>query len=332
MKQRHLDYLCCPDCQSDFQLEVVKQDGAEIMTGKLKCSHCDKSYEIIAGIPRILSDTVELEKIKSAESFSYEWKRFSELTDKYREQFLDWLAPVNSDFFKDKIVLDCGCGKGRHLFWSAKFGARDVIGIDLGETVEVAYKNTHEFDNVSVIQCDIFKLPLKPVFDFTYSIGVLHHLPNPAAGFRAMCAKIKPGGRVSAWVYGREGNGWIVYILNPIRKLITSRLPLIITKFIAFCLTCIMQPMLKIIYKPINEVQFLKPLRRLLFYNDYLYYISKFSFKENFSIVFDHLLAPTAFYIRREELEKWFSNNNLEEVQIGWHNKNSWRGTGVSPE
>ncbi len=327
MKQKHLQYLCCPDCQSDFQLEVAKQDGVEVVSGQLKCAHCNQSYEIKCGVPRILADKIESDKLKSAENFSYEWKTFSELSDKYREQFLDWLAPVPADFFKDKVVLDCGCGKGRHTHWSAKFGARDVIGIDLGTTVEVAYKNTREFDNVSVIQCDIYKMPLKPAFDFSYSIGVLHHLPNPAAGFGAMCAQLKPGGRVSAWVYGREGNGWIVYLLNPVRKLITSRLPLAITKVIAFCLTCILQPALKIIYKPINEMHFLKSLRRLLFYNDYLYYISKFNFKENYSIVFDHLLAPTAFYIKRDDFASWFTNNNLQDVKIEWHNKNSWRGT-----
>jgi uncharacterized protein YbaR (Trm112 family)/ubiquinone/menaquinone biosynthesis C-methylase UbiE len=329
MRLRHLQYLCCPDCRADFKLEVKEQQQTEIVSGKLICHHCNKVYEIKDGIPRILAENIEREKIKSAESFSYEWKNFRKLTDKYKEQFLDWIKPVPADFFKDKVVLDAGCGKGRHVYWSAKFEAKDVIGVDLGSTVEVAYQNTREFENVSIIQADIYHLPLKPVFDYIYSIGVLHHLPTPSQGFDCLVKLLKPGGRISAWVYGREGNGWIIYGLNPIRKFITSKLPLPITKAIAFCLALILQPLVKLIYKPVNEVNFLKPLRQSLFYNEYLYYISKFSFKENYSIIFDHLLAPTAFYISRDEFAGWFKKNGLQQVQISWHNKNSWRGTGV---
>jgi hypothetical protein len=58
-----------------------------------------------------------------------------------------------------------------------------------------------------------------------YSIGVIHHLPVPKSGFLALCSHVKPGGRVAAWVYGKEGNLWIEKLVDPIRKNITSRLP-----------------------------------------------------------------------------------------------------------
>ena len=38
-------------------------------------------------------------------------------------------------------------------------------------------------------------------------------------------SRVVPGGRICAWVYGREGNGWIVCLVDPVRKRITSRLP-----------------------------------------------------------------------------------------------------------
>lgn len=329
MKARHLPYLCCPRCRGDFDLEISERLGDDVVTGVLRCGACGVEYPIRRGVARILPVDLAADKRASANAFGYEWTRFRELRPEYRAQFLDWVLPLTPQDFANKVVLDAGCGKGRHLYWSAKFGARDVIGVDLGPAVDVAYANTKEFDNVSVIQADVYHLPLTPSFDLAYSIGVLHHLPDPAKGFDALCTTVRSGGTVAAWVYGREGNGWIAYGLNPIRKLLTSRLPHAVTQVIAFLLTGILQPLVKLVYRPINRSSALRPLRKLLFYNDYLYDISRFGFRENYSIVFDHLVAPTAFYLRREEFQQWFTRNRLADVNISWRNKNSWRGVGV---
>lgn len=329
MKEKLLNYLVCPACQKEFNLEVFEKEGGEIVFGKLTCAGCGKEYFIKNAVPRIIGN-ISTDKKKTTEGFSYEWKSFNMLTDKYREQFLDWLYPVREDFFRGKIILDAGCGKGRHAFWSAKFGAREVIGVDLGETVEVAYENNKNFSNVHIVQTDIYHLPFRrETFDYIYSIGVLHHLPDPEAGFNSLVNYLKPGGTISAWVYGREGNDWIIYILNPVRIFFTSRLPLGILKIISFFPALIMQILVKFIYRPINRIAVLQPLKKFLFYNDYLYSISDFSFRENYSIVFDHLLAPTAFYLTRDEFTGWFKKSDLKEPIITWRNKNSWRGTGV---
>ena len=62
-------------------------------------------------------------------------------------------------------------------------------------------------------------------------------------------------------------------------------------------------------------------------YDDYLAYVARLPFRELRTIVFDHLVAPTAFYLRRDEFAAWFARPDLGEPVIGWHNRNSWRGT-----
>ena len=69
-------------------------------------------------------------------------------------------------------------------------------------------------------------------------------------------------------------------------------------------------------------------LARHLFYNDYLNAITPFGWREQHTIVFDHLVAPTAFYISREEFADWWHEIRAGEVSIGWHNSNSWQGFG----
>ena len=54
-------------------------------------------------------------------------------------------------------------------------------------------------------------------------------------------------------------------------------------------------------------------------------------FREQRSIVFDHLVAPVAFYLRKNEFAGWFGRAGLEEVTIQHHNGNSWRGFGIVP-
>jgi hypothetical protein len=69
-------------------------------------------------------------------------------------------------------------------------------------------------------------------------------------------------------------------------------------------------------------------LARHLFYNDYLNSIANFGWREQHTIVFDHLVAPTAFYISRAEFAEWWREIKAMDVEIGWHNRNSWRGFG----
>lgn len=329
MKQRLLDYIGCPYCKCELTLSDARQEGTEIMEGKLNCAQCRRAYPISGGIPRLLPDELSKDKQETAAGFGYSWKVFNHLDEVYEQQFLDWVSPVSRDFFKGKLVLDAGCGKGRHSWCSGRFGAKDVIGLDLSEAVEVAYLNTREMPNVHIIQGDIYNLPFRVQFDYIYSVGVLHHLPDPGGGFHSLSKVLKPGATISAWVYGRENNGWITNFVNPFREHVATKLPRLMLRFVSWMLTVfILYPVVKFFYRPIN---ILAPgMARWLFYNDYLFYISRLSFRDIYSIVLDHLIAPTAFYLKKEEFAQWFEKARLQDVQINWHNRNSWRGLGVA--
>ena len=148
------------------------------MEGELACAKCDRRYSIIRGIPRFATlSSVSADKAATAENFGWQWQHFVQSDELYADQFLGWLAPVRPEFFQDKLVLEGGCGKGRHTQLAARWGAREVIGVDLSEAVETAFAATRALQNAHVVQADIFHLPLARVFDYAFSIGVLHHLP-----------------------------------------------------------------------------------------------------------------------------------------------------------
>ena len=319
MKQALLDILACPHCAAELALSATRHDGAEIMEGSLRCAGCARDYPIVRGIPRFAQEMLDIEA-ETADAFGYEWTNYSELAQRYRQQYLDWIRPVTPEFFKDKLILEGGCGKGRHTALAAEFGARGIVAMDLSEAVESAFANTRHLPNVHVVQANLNQPPVKPVFDYAFSIGVLHHLPDPERGFHALVSKLKSGGHMSAWVYGREGNGWIVHVVTPIRENVTTHLPRAVLDALSGLLTVPLFLATKTVYRT--------PLTRVLPYAPYLSYISDFPFREQRSIVFDHLVAPVAFYIRRDEFAGWFERAGLTNVTIQQHNANSWRGFG----
>lgn len=330
MKKRLLQHLACPECGADIRLlSVAKEDNGGILEGDLDCVGCAKHFPIVRGVPRFAElDKIEEDKAATASSFGWEWQHFTQEDERYGEQMLGWIDPVKPEFFKDKVVLDGGCGKGRHMMLAAQWGARDVIGVDLSDAVESAFAATRNAENMHVVQADLCRLPLKRVFDYAYTIGVIHHLIDPSVGFKSLASKIKPGGHFSVWVYGAENNRWITTIVNPLRTRFTSRMNRRALLHLSKVPTAILYAATKLIYGPLNRSQGGAAIARHLFYNDYLSSISGFGWREQHTIVFDHLVAPTANYVTREEFEKWWKDVGASDVVIGWHNKNSWRGFG----
>ncbi|MFN2411490.1 MAG: methyltransferase domain-containing protein, partial [Pyrinomonadaceae bacterium] len=210
MKKKLLDLLACPTCGGDILLAYAGQFGGnEIIDGVLTCKKCTREYRVVRGVPRFADlGQVTRDKAATAENFGWQWTHFTQSDGRYAEQLLGWLQPVKPDFFEGKIVLEGGCGKGRHTRLAAEWGAKEVVGIDLGYGVESAFALTREMANVHIVQCDIFKLPFKKVFNYAFSVGVLHHTPEPREAFVSLASKVKKGGHVSAWVYGSENNEW----------------------------------------------------------------------------------------------------------------------------
>jgi len=330
MKQSLLQHLICPSCKGTITLSASTSiEASEILEGQLSCTKCNSHFPILRGVPRFANlSQVESDKAATAANFGWSWQHFSHHDERYAEQFLGWIAPVKPDFFQGKMVLEGGCGKGRHTRLAARWGALEVIGIDLSEAVETAFAATRDLPNAHIVQADIYHLPFPRIFDYAFSVGVLHHLPDPRAGFVSLALKVKSRGHISAWIYGAENNEWITRWVNPLREGLTSRMNRRALLHLSRLPAAMVYAATKVVYGPLNRTEGGARLAQRLFYNDYLKAIAGFNWREQHAIVFDHLVAPTAFYIRREEFEQWWEDIDATDVTISWHNKNSWRGFG----
>lgn len=323
----------CPACGQNLSLSVAVAKDNEILEGTLTCVGCQRSFPISGGIPRFAKlEELHSDKQETAKGFGWQWTHFVQEDKRYADQFLGWIKPVKPEFFDNKVVLEGGCGKGRHTQLAATWGARDVIGIDLSIAVETAYDATLPLPNVHIVQADIYGLPFARCFDYGFSVGVLHHLPDPKGGFESLASKVKPGGHISAWVYGAENNEWITSWVNPVRTKLTSKMDQRILLQLSKIPAAGVYLATKLIYGPLNRRGSRKSIARHLFYNEYFRNIAPFGWREQHTIVFDHLVAPTAFYLSREEFEEWWRAIGADQVTITWHNENSWCGFGRIPE
>ena len=326
MKPDLVGDLACP--LSRDPLRLASEEADEIETGQLVCEACGRHWAIRDGIPRLVPPDLVEQQRDTAAAFGWQWQHFAEFHPEFEDQFLDWLDPIDRAFFAGKRILDVGCGTGRHAYLASRFGAREVVAVDLSGAVEAARANLASLDNVHVVQGDLLRLPLRDAaegggFDLIYSIGVLHHLPDPQEGFRALLPFLRPGGTIAVWLYGFENNGFVRHAVEPLRRF-TTKLPHSALRAVAWPLAVAFHGVAKGVYRPLENTR----AGRALPLDEYMSSVADFSFRQNYGIVFDQLSAPTATYIRGEEVEGWFEEAGLQDVRISHRHGNSWRGSG----
>jgi SAM-dependent methyltransferase len=256
--------------------------------------------------PVVQSNFTQKLKKKTADSFGFEWIKFHQL--KSEKGFLEFIGPIEKDFFKGKFVLDAGCGNGSYSYYAASYGA-DVIAIDFSEAVSVAQENTKNL-NVQVVRADITHPPFREgTFDYIFSIGVLHHLPEPETGFRQLVPLLKQGGLISIWVYGRAKQWAAVYFYEPVIK-ITHHLPHRLLYYLCYIPATIME-IINGLYLLLKKLH----LRKLASFLPFQYY-ADYSFSVKLNDAFDVFATPSARYYTEKEILDWFTRANLQDITI----------------
>lgn len=268
----------------------------------------DKSFSVASDG----SDFVKHQKV-TADSFAYEWDQIYEENSFEKNNFLHFVGPfIDENTIKGKEIIDIGCGCGRFTKWPALMGANVVFGTDLGESVDVAYRLTNKMDNVCIVQADIYNMPFKNKFDIAYSIGVLHHLPQPRLGFLSLKNVLKIGGLMNIWVYNRRNNNRALYFYEPIRS-ITRRMP----KALLYKL-CYFPA---IIVHLINQITIVlnKLGKKELSHKIPFFYYANFSFNMKLNDAFDVLATPKSNYYYVEEIKDWFKVAKYKKIKSFEH-------------
>jgi SAM-dependent methyltransferase len=117
-----------------------------------------------------------------------------------------YLLGIRPEDYVGRRVLDAGCGTGEYSCWYGSQGA-DVTGVDLSEpslSRAAEYARGQQLGNVRFEKQSVLALTFPDAsFDYVYSMGVLHHTPDPYGGFRELCRVLRPGGVLVVSVYNK---------------------------------------------------------------------------------------------------------------------------------
>ncbi len=268
----------------------------------------------------------ELVRERTRRSFGYQWTAFGRMSDQFREDFLTYVDPVRPEFFPGKRGLDAGCGFGRHLVHAADFGAR-MVGLDFSRAIERAREIAEGRPRIALVQGDLEAPPFRAdAFDFVYSLGVLHHLPDPEASFRGLLPLVRPGGAIFIWVYStarRTTNR----LLETVRR-VSARLPLPATRALSLGAAVVDWGAFILPYRIARRALGPRvdrvPLPRLRLYARYPFHVV-------WADWFDRLAAPIRHYYDGEDLAGWARRAGLVNVTISPTGLHGWRLYGEVP-
>ena len=216
-----LELLRCPVCSS--RLKSASGHGA---VDALECTGCRDRVPVVNGIPRFVRHTLDDMAQRTQASFGYEWTHFRDWQPSGETNFNDYFQGFDLASLRGALVLDAGCGMGRHATQVAKF-AGHLVAVDFSRAIDQASRNIGDRRNVECVQADILALPLADgSFEFVYSFGVLHHLAETERALSALVRKLKPGGRMRIYLYWKR-HGWAGFLLRGVTmaRRVTTRLP-----------------------------------------------------------------------------------------------------------
>ena len=258
---------------------------------------------------------------KTADSFANSWNNLPLGSIYTQEQFEDWFLPLSKKDIESKNILELGCGNGSLLVHITSWKPESITGVDLGDSIISCTKNMQEtgFENFQIIKSDLVTFRSEEKFDLCYCIGVLHHLKDPYKGFESVINNTKSGGHFHCWVYAKEGNALVIYLVEPIRK-IAYRLPWWFNKYL------VATPLAFIYYLYAHLIVFLNLSIAPLY--EYSKWISKRGFLFFRHVAFDQLVTPQTTFIDKKTIEKWvesFNNIDTDSTYIIFRNGNSWK-------
>jgi SAM-dependent methyltransferase len=266
----------------------------------------------------------------TAAAFATSWNAVGEGSVYTREQFLDWFDPIDPASAKGLAVLEMGSGNGSLLYHVGAYGPARLCGIELGDTLETTRRNLRHLPAgmLELFSGDLTTANLG-LFDLVYCIGVLHHLNDPAAGFEAVLRHTRPGGRFHCWVYGEEGNGVIIHVVDPIRR-VACRLPWWVTKY------GVALPLAVPYYAYANALRALSRGDRARLADriadrlplaEYSRWIARRPFSFFHHVAFDQLVTPQTHYLSRAAVDAMLRHPDVDSqsVYVVQRNGNSWK-------
>jgi uncharacterized protein YbaR (Trm112 family) len=323
-----LSLLACPECRGP-----VEKDDDHV----LRCPNCDRVFPVVDGIPRMLpAEMLRDDEARTRSHFQKEFTVHAEddsVSDRLDEFYFasrtgidpalhagqfdtfavhDAEVPsVDLSALNCKVVLDAGAGPGRFIRVAARH-SQFVVALDLGDHLLEARAKCRGQDNVGFVQGSVLRPPLlKDTFDYVFSVGVLHHTPDPPGGARALSELVAEGGGMACWVYPPAY--WAGPIRGPVARIIHRGLARLRTEHAWWVCSRILYP-LGVAQETVARSPWLKLLLAPLFAVP----VPRHPHRKIMKLtIFDYFAAPIISVHTPDEVMGWLAGAGFTNVRRG---------------
>jgi SAM-dependent methyltransferase len=268
-------------------------------------------------MPGFVQEQHDATTARTRESFGYEWTHFHDWRYSGQTNFDDYFQGFDLASLSNGLVLDAGCGMGRHSRQIARFAGR-VIAVDFSAAINQAARNTRDLANVDCIRADLLRLPFPDgVFDFAYCLGVLHHLADTERALALLATKLKPGGSLRVYLYWKR-HGWAgtALALVGIARRVTTKVPFRLLRWLCLCLSAALYVGIVLPYRWLSRIGFTRHESWPLFV------YSKYPFNVIYNDQFDRFSAPIEKRYDADEVLGMLRKAGLVDVSVrpcyGW--------------
>ena len=253
---------------------------------------------------------------KTVDDFGNEWSSFDQTNN------LEELKKIYSNYFKifpyDKINqkhigFDAGCGTGRWAYFTAD-NVKKIYCIEPSiKAINVAkqnlkFKNNCLFFNQTINE---FFDDTKQYFDFGYSLGVIHHIPDTLSALQSMTSRLKPNAPLLLYIYYNFENRSFMYIfiwkISNIVRFFISKLPFYIKKKITDLIALL-------IYYPFAKLNLFLDLLNIKKFNFPLSYYKKKSFYVMRNDSLDRFGTRLEKRFSKRQIEKYMREASLKDI------------------
>ena len=183
---------------------------------------------------------------KTVSSFGEEWNAFHG----FNERELEFTGDMYFDIVtkemlnENSTVIDIGCGSGRWIkYLDGRY--RKMVGLDPSKAIYAADKLLGKNDKVELVMASTDHIPFpEGSFDFAYSLGVLHHIPDTEKALADSVKMVRPGGHFLVYLYYKFDNRPLYfkafYWLSNLLRRGVSKLPIKLKKFVCDVLAVVL--------------------------------------------------------------------------------------------
>ena len=138
------------------------------------------------------------------------------------------------------------------------------------------------------------------------------HTTDPKKAFESMCKKVKGGGKAVIWVYAKTPRKYFMELF----RFFTKNSPTVIQKIIASLLSYTLWPLV-ILSNTLSLSNHFKE------YAKYDFYVYK-------TDMYDRISAPLIAFYSEKEIEKWFKDVGIDEIEVTTYGDFFVRGVGIN--